>query len=89
MYLEICICFLMFIGIYRYLNNPDCVTGYAGLYGLALMSQNITMFALAFMAQMMNVMFVILVEVPHMNRLYKTGVRTDSPLPSAVKKFIA
>eukprot|EP01083_Nonionella_stella_P289047 983715_1 len=80
---------LCYSGIYRYLNNPDCVTGYAALYGMALISQNMTMLGLAFMAQMMNVVFVMTVEVPHMHRLYTSGVRTDSPLPKAVKKFIA
>jgi phosphatidylethanolamine N-methyltransferase len=35
---------LCYTGIYRFLNNPDCVTGYAGYYGLALMARSWTLF---------------------------------------------
>jgi phosphatidylethanolamine N-methyltransferase len=35
---------LCYTGIYRFLNNPDCVTGYAGYYGLALIGRNWKLF---------------------------------------------
>ncbi len=62
-------------GIYRFLNNPDTVTGYAGLYGLALIAQSWQLLALALMSQAMNFLFLVLVEIPHMKTLYPSKVR--------------
>eukprot|EP00455_Lapot_gusevi_P050407 TRINITY_DN72_c0_g1_i1.p1 TRINITY_DN72_c0_g1~~TRINITY_DN72_c0_g1_i1.p1 ORF type:complete len:721 (+),score=200.99 TRINITY_DN72_c0_g1_i1:67-2229(+) len=70
---------LVYTGIYRFLNNPDCVTGYAGLYGLSLVSQSWTIFFLALACQLMNLAFLNLVEIPYMKQLY-SDVRAHSPL---------
>lgn len=78
---------LCYTGIYRFLNNPDCVTGYAGQYGLALISQNWTIFLLAVFSHVLNIIFLNLVEIPHMNKLYsKKEIRTQAPFPKVLKK---
>ena len=74
-------------GIYRYVNNPDCITGYFGYYGMALMCQNMTLFALAFSSHFLNIIFVYLVEVPHMHRLYN-NIREVSPIPKAMRRGV-
>jgi len=79
---------LCYTGIYRFLNNPDCVTGYAGLYGLALMTRSWTVFGLAVMSHLMNVLFLNLVEIPHMNTLYQSRIRKESPLPRVIKEKV-
>lgn len=80
---------LCYTGIYRFLNNPDAVTGYAGLYGLALVSESGIVFALAFLSQMMNMLFVNLVEIPHMKKLYdRKTMRDEGPLRRRVKTLI-
>ena len=59
---------LYYTGIYRYFNNPDCVTGFAGYYGLALISGSWLVFALALFSQSCNYLFVLWVEtyaLPH------------------------
>jgi phosphatidylethanolamine N-methyltransferase len=53
---------LYYTGIYRYLNNPETVTGYAGYYGLALISASFPVFALALFGQACNLIFVRYVE---------------------------
>ena len=53
---------LYYTGIYRYFNNPDCVTGFAGYYGLALISGSWFVFALALFSQACNYLFVLWVE---------------------------
>lgn len=53
---------LYYTGIYRYFNNPDCVTGFAGYYGLALISGSWLVFALALFSQTCNYLFVLWVE---------------------------
>jgi len=79
---------LCYTGIYRFLNNPDAVTGYAGQYGLALIAQSYEVFALALGSHLLNVVFIQLVEVPHMQRLYtEKEVRHESPFPRALKKI--
>lgn len=76
---------ISYSGIYRFMNNPDCVIGYAGLHGMALISQSWTVFFLALLAQLMNILFVRFVEVPHMNALYQQNLRRHEPLEVAIK----
>jgi len=79
---------LCYTGIYRFLNNPDAVTGYAGQYGLALMAQSWPIFFLALGSQLLNVLFLNLVEIPHMQRLYsRKERRDDSPFPRALRRI--
>jgi phosphatidylethanolamine N-methyltransferase len=74
-------------GVYRFLNNPDCVIGYAGLHGVALCVRSWSIFALALAFQAMSVLFVNLVEVPHMDRLYENRqIRKEAPLEVALKE---
>jgi phosphatidylethanolamine N-methyltransferase len=61
-------------------NNPDALTGYAGLYGLALISGNWIIGGLALVSQIMNAMFLQIVEVPHMQKLYSEMVRKRGPI---------
>ena len=53
---------LYYTGIYRFLNNPDSVTGFAGYYGMALVSSSWFVFALAVFSHACNFLFVELVE---------------------------
>lgn len=77
---------LCYTGIYRFLNNPDCVTGYAYVYGLSLITQSWTLFLLSVMSHCMNLVFVVAVEMPHMRRLYgEREIRADAPMVGAVK----
>jgi len=75
---------LYYTGIYRYLNNPESVTGCAGFYGLALMSGSWTMFALALFSQVNNFAFDRLVEKPHMERLYGSQIRDKAGIETAI-----
>ena len=65
---------ISYTGIYRFLNNPDTVTGYAGLYGLALIAQSWQVLALALVSQAMNFLFLVCVEIPYMKTLYPSKV---------------
>jgi len=80
---------LCYTGIYRFLNNPDAVTGYAGLYGIALITHSWTLFILALSSQLANMLFVNLVEVPHMKKLYDAeNVRHEPPIEKRIKSII-
>lgn len=64
------------------------MTGYAGQYGLALMSQSWPIFFLALGSHVLNVLFLNLVEIPHMNKLYtKKELRADAPFPKALSRL--
>eukprot|EP01028_Stygiella_incarcerata_P004237 TRINITY_DN1907_c0_g1_i1.p1 TRINITY_DN1907_c0_g1~~TRINITY_DN1907_c0_g1_i1.p1 ORF type:complete len:726 (+),score=164.15 TRINITY_DN1907_c0_g1_i1:274-2178(+) len=68
---------LSYSGIYRYLNNPDSLMGFAGLYGLAILTRSWTVLWLAMFAQFSNYLFVRFVETPFMRKRYgKAVVRT-------------
>jgi len=78
---------ICYTGIYRFLNNPDCVTGYAGQYGLALICQSWVLFALAAVSHIAHIAFLNLVEIPHMHKLYgESELRGEGPLPRALGK---
>eukprot|EP00479_Gromia_sphaerica_P010409 TRINITY_DN4776_c0_g1_i1.p1 TRINITY_DN4776_c0_g1~~TRINITY_DN4776_c0_g1_i1.p1 ORF type:complete len:213 (+),score=26.76 TRINITY_DN4776_c0_g1_i1:225-863(+) len=51
------------------------------------MSRSPTMFGLALFAQLMNIVFVNVIEVPHMHRTYG-GIRHKNPIQKTVKKGI-
>jgi phosphatidylethanolamine N-methyltransferase len=76
---------LQYTGIYRFLNNPECVTGYLGMYGMALMLQSMPVLGLAALSHGLNIGFLVLVEAPHVNRLYKNAVRKDGPIRTEFK----
>ena len=78
---------ICYTGIYRFLNNPDCVTGYAGQYGLALICRSWVLFALAATSHLAHIAFLNLVEIPHMHKLYGDAeLRGEGPLPKALGK---
>jgi phosphatidylethanolamine N-methyltransferase len=69
---------ISYTGIYRFLNNPDAVLGYAGHYGSALICQSWTIFFLALFSHMLQIIFVNLVEIPHMHKLYSDELRVKA-----------
>lgn len=79
---------LYYTGIYRFINNPECVTGYAGYYGLALISNSWTIYALALVSQIANFMFLTYVERPHMKKLHGNKIRTRSGISTAVTEIV-
>lgn len=76
---------LYYSGIYRYINNPDSVTGFAGYYGLALISDSWTMFTLALFSQAAHFLFVRYVEHDHMRKLYGDKMRRKHGIQQAIE----
>eukprot|EP00939_MAST-03C_sp_MAST-3C-sp1_P005034 g5034.t1 len=72
-------CELSYSGIYRYLNNPDALFGFAGFYGIALICHSWTLAFLAAFAQILNLGFIYLVEIPHTKRMHKARYRSKNP----------
>ena len=61
---------LKYGGIYRYMNHPNGVYGYAGFYGMALISHSWNIFFLAIFSHVCHLLFIYYVERPHMKRTY-------------------
>jgi phosphatidylethanolamine N-methyltransferase len=79
---------LSYQGIYRFLENPDSQIGFAGFYGLALLSESFTLFLLAAFGQVSSYIFTLLVERPHMKRKYGDAVRGTSGAASALLQIV-
>lgn len=79
---------LSYQGVYRFLNNPDAITGFAGMYGLALIAESFTLFLLVAFGQFSAYAFVVLVERPHMKRKYGDAVRGRSGAASALREIV-
>ena len=75
---------LTYHGVYRYLNNPETSVGFAGYYGLALISMNYTVAALALFSHACAKIFEKFVEEPHMRRLYGAQKRRHGGFNAAV-----
>eukprot|EP01087_Luapelamoeba_hula_P001905 TRINITY_DN116_c3_g1_i1.p1 TRINITY_DN116_c3_g1~~TRINITY_DN116_c3_g1_i1.p1 ORF type:complete len:654 (+),score=64.73 TRINITY_DN116_c3_g1_i1:81-2042(+) len=79
---------LYYSGIYRFLNNPEVVTGFAGFYGIAVMTGSVVIFALALISHACNWVFISKVERPHMEALYGNELRARSGLSCAVGEIV-
>jgi len=78
---------LYYSGIYRFLNNPDSMTGFAGYYGVALLSDNLVVLFVAMFSQALHAIFVRYVEEPHMKKLYGNKRRETSGISLAVNEI--
>merc|ERR1719265_2587627 len=76
---------LYYTGIYRFLNNPEITLGFAGYYGLALITGSPAVWVLAFVSHAAHSAFVRYVERPHMARLYGDNMRPEAGTVSAIK----
>jgi len=79
---------LYYNGIYRFINNPDSVTGFAGYYGLALLSDSWTIFGLALFSQAAHLLFVRYVEIDHMRKLYGDKIRAKAGIQTAIAEIV-
>lgn len=79
---------LYYSGIYRYMNNPEVVTGFAGYYGAALIANSGVVFALALFSHLCNWLFIAKVEKPHMNKLYGEKLRPQSGATQAIQSIV-
>ncbi|OCH92552.1 phosphatidylethanolamine N-methyltransferase [Obba rivulosa] len=76
---------LEYTGIYRYLNNPEVMSG-AAFFGLALISGSKLVFALAVIRHLSQLWFLSKVEHPHMRKLYGDSMRNDAGFVKVIKK---
>lgn len=76
---------LEYTGIYRYLNNPEVISG-ATFFGLALVSGSKLIFALAVLRHLAHWWFLSKVESPHMKKLYGDSIRSDAGFVKVMKK---
>ncbi|KAI0092346.1 phosphatidylethanolamine N-methyltransferase [Irpex rosettiformis] len=76
---------LEYTGIYRYLNNPEIMSG-AAFFGLALISGSKLVFTLAVIRHLSQWWFLSKVENPHMRKLYGDTLRTDAGFVKVIKK---
>ncbi|KIP06876.1 hypothetical protein PHLGIDRAFT_30282 [Phlebiopsis gigantea 11061_1 CR5-6] len=76
---------LEYNGIYRYLNNPEVMSG-AAFFGLALISGSKLVFTLAVIRHLSQWWFMSKVENPHMRKLYGDSLRSDAGFVKVIKK---
>ncbi|CAL1698213.1 unnamed protein product [Somion occarium] len=75
---------LEYTGIYRYLNNPEIMSG-AAFFGLAMISGSKLVFALAVLRYLSQWWFLSNVENPHMRKLYGDSLRSDAGFVKVIK----
>ncbi|KAH8077088.1 phosphatidylethanolamine N-methyltransferase [Cristinia sonorae] len=76
---------LEYTGIYRYLNNPEIMSG-AAFFGLAMISGSKLAFSLAVIRLLSQWWFLSNVENPHMRKLYGDSLRSDAGFVKVIKK---
>lgn len=79
---------LTFSGIYRYLNNPERLIGCAGIWGIVLMTSSAGIFLLGLFSHVCALLFLNLVESPHMRKLYGSQVRREAGVAKTIRKAI-
>jgi phosphatidylethanolamine N-methyltransferase len=79
---------LTYGGIYRFLNNPERTIGLAGVWGIAIMTWSKSIFFLALLSHTLSLCFIQLIEKPHMQKLYRQGVRRTSGVSRNFKRAL-
>ncbi|KAF7321133.1 Phosphatidylethanolamine N-methyltransferase [Mycena chlorophos] len=77
-----------YTGIYRYLNNPE-VMGATSWFGLALVTGDGHVLALAIIRHLSQWWFLRAVENPHMRKLYGDSLRKDAGFVKVIKSVAA
>jgi phosphatidylethanolamine N-methyltransferase len=65
---------LRYTGIYRYLNNPEKVIGYAAFWGISVICNSRWLYGLTLFGQISTYIFLEYIEGPHMKKLYGTNI---------------
>jgi len=79
---------LVYKGVYRFMDNPDSIIGYAAFYGIAIFFECKTMIFVGIFSQLCQILFVVLVERPHMRRVHGDKIRSESGIESAFQEII-
>jgi len=79
---------LSYGGIYRFLNNPERTIGLAGVWGAAIITWSKSIFYLALLSHALTLCFIQFVERPHMQKLYRKGLREDSGVSRSIKRSL-
>ena len=79
---------LTYSGIYRFLNNPERVIGLAGVWGAALITESRAIFFVALLSHVLTLLFIQLVEKPHMQKLYGQKLRAESGFVKGLKRSL-
>lgn len=79
---------LTYGGIYRFLNNPERTIGLAGVWGVAIMTWSYSMFFLALLSHTLTLCFIQFVEKPHMQKLYRQGLRETSGVSRNIQRVL-
>lgn len=77
---------LTYSGIYRYLNNPERLIGCAGIWGIVLMASSSPIFLLGLFSHVCALLFLNLVEGPHMRKLYGSQIRHEAGVAKTIRK---
>ncbi|KAH3743593.1 hypothetical protein Pelo_15003 [Pelomyxa schiedti] len=66
------------------MDNPDSIIGWGGFYGLGLFAESKTVVLLAAICQVINYLFIVFVESPHMRKIHGGKLRPISGIQSGV-----
>lgn len=79
---------LTYSGIYRYLNNPERLIGCAGIWGIVLIASSPAIFLVGLFSHVCALLFINLVERPHMQKLYGNQIRSEAGVARTIRKAI-
>ncbi|KAJ6262042.1 hypothetical protein Dda_2844 [Drechslerella dactyloides] len=72
---------LTFDGVYEIAPHPMYSVGYAGYYGISLFSASYTVFAISLLAHAAQFAFLVLIEDPHIQKIYNSPPPKRKPAP--------
>ncbi|KAF3938037.1 hypothetical protein ABW19_dt0200736 [Dactylella cylindrospora] len=79
---------LTFDGVYEIAPHPMYSVGYAGYYGISLFSASYTVFAISLLAHTAQFAFLVLIEDPHIQKIYNSPPPRRKSAPPKPRLFI-
>lgn len=68
---------LVFDGVFKLFPHPMYTVGYAAYYGVALLTRSYTVLLVSMIAHTFQLLFLMLVEEPHMHKVYGKRKKVD------------
>jgi len=79
---------LSYVGVYRFVNNPECFLSHLASYGVAIICRSRIVFCISLATQIAHLYFLRTVEEPHLEAVYESK-RECAAIERKVRSYLS